>query len=135
MRVGSLPFFHSHLYATFVASKNIPETCCCPFVVKRCFVPSWTAKLLPAPPLASWGMTGVGQLALPLPVDAQRDSPGGGWSPAVTLSIVNSVETPAQKHTGLGVRRFQINICLEFSGSLCVVWGSMSVPLEFYKDT
>lgn len=65
MCIGSLPFFHSHLYATFVASKNIPETCCCPFVVKRCFVPSWTAKLLPVPPLASWGWRKLASLPSP----------------------------------------------------------------------
>lgn len=59
----------------------------------------------------------LAHLALPLPVVPQRNSQEG-WSLAVTLAIINIVGTPAQKNTGLGVGKFQFNICLEFSGFL-----------------
>lgn len=97
-----------------------------------CFSPDCKAPLSPTSGClwdnGSWP-------TLPYPCQWCPGDSQEGWSPAVTLAIINIVGTPAQKNTGLGVRKFQFNICLEFSGFLFVFWGSTSAPLMFYKDT
>lgn len=99
-RVFFLPLTYVGNFVTFKRG-NTPKTCSCPFLMKSCSVFSRVAKLHWVLLLAAYVIM---EVSPPCPTPASgAPERQEGWSPAVTLAIINIVGTPAQKNTGLEI--------------------------------